>query len=180
VRIPEGPLRRVLIVDDCEDTANSLAFLVGLWGFEAEVCYDGAKAVETAATFLPQVVFLDLGLPGMDGFEVALRLRKMPGLRSVLLVAVTGWQSDVQQRLAWEAGFDHYVIKPADTDKLRALLGRGSAQATVIELGFLLPGRELEVLEAAAQRGGLTIGQLTRVLIRGFLARIDTRRISPG
>jgi CheY-like chemotaxis protein len=126
VDIHDGSLVRVLVVDDCVDSADSLAYLAGLWGYEAEACYDGASALKTAERFAPQVVFIDLGLPDMDGFEIAKRLRNQPGSLSAMLVAVSGWYGDLLEKHVQGAGFAHYFLKPADLDELQELLSRAA------------------------------------------------------
>ncbi len=120
----------VLVVDDCVDTAESLAALLGLWGYRPVVAHDGATALVAAEAHQPDVVLLDLALPGLDGLEVARRLRQHRGLREALLVAVTGYGDESFRRRADEAGFDLYLIKPLDLEWLRRLLalcqeGRG-------------------------------------------------------
>jgi two-component system, OmpR family, response regulator len=124
VNIHEGNLVRVLVVDDYIDSADSLAYLGGLWGYETRACYDGASALKTAARFSPHVVFIDLGLPDMDGFEVASRLRMQPGSIPAVLVAVSGWQGDRLENRVQKAGFTHYFLKPANLDGLQDLLHR--------------------------------------------------------
>jgi CheY-like chemotaxis protein len=113
---------RVLVVDDCTDTADSLAELLGLWGYRPAVAYDGGTALVTAQAHPPDVVLLDLALPGLDGLEVARRLRQQPGLHGALVVAVTGYGDESFRRRADEAGFDCYLIKPLDLEWLRRLL----------------------------------------------------------
>jgi CheY-like chemotaxis protein len=130
VNISKGSSVRVLVVDDCVDSADSLALLAGLWGHETEACYDGASALKAAGCFSPQVVFIDLGLPDMDGFEVAKRLRNQPGSRSAVLVAVSGWHGDLLEKRVQGAGFAHYFLKPADLDELHHLLSRVARQDT--------------------------------------------------
>ncbi len=122
--------RRVLVVDDNADAADSLALVLRLEGQEVCVAHDGTKALELAAAFRPEVVFLDLGMPGMDGYEVARRLRGQPGLEQVVLVALTGWGQDEDRRRTREARFDHHLTKPADPEALRRLLsGPGGGRA---------------------------------------------------
>ncbi len=114
--------RRVLVVDDNADGADSLALMLRLQGHEVRVAYNGAAALETAADYRPEVVFLDLGMPGMDGYEVARRLRAAPGLGDVRLAAVTGWGQVEDRRRTAEAGFDLHVVKPVEPGVLQQLL----------------------------------------------------------
>ena len=113
---------RVLVVDDYADAADSLALLVRTLGHEARAAYNGPSALQLAHAFLPHVVLLDLGLPGMDGFEVARRLREVGGLRDALLVAATGYGQEDDRRRCLEAGFDHFLLKPYDPNELARLL----------------------------------------------------------
>jgi CheY-like chemotaxis protein len=113
---------RVLVVEDSADAADTLAMLVGLWGHEVEVARDGPSAVETARSFQPDVVLVDLMLPGLSGQEVARRLRAQAGLRGVWLIAVTGLPPQAQLPSAYDAGFDLYLVKPYDPEGLRRLL----------------------------------------------------------
>jgi two-component system CheB/CheR fusion protein len=117
-----GSARRVLAVDDNVDSAESLGMLLRVQGHEVCTAHDGPAAVEAARSFGPEVVLLDLGLPGMDGYEVARRLRRQPGLESVLLVALTGYGQDEDRRKTMEAGFDAHLTKPADPAALQLLL----------------------------------------------------------
>lgn len=109
---------RVLVVDDNRDAAESVAMLMRLRGHEVEVAYDGERALELASTFLPNVAFLDIGLPGMDGYEVAKRLKSIHGLEKLRLVAVTGYGQEKDKRAAAAAGFDFHVTKPVDPAEL--------------------------------------------------------------
>ena len=106
--------RRVLIVDDNEDAANSLAMILKLIGHETVSVYSADEALSQAATFRPHVVLLDIGLPGMDGYEVAQQLREMPGLRDIRLIAVTGYGQSEDRLRAREAGFDAHLVKPVE------------------------------------------------------------------
>jgi signal transduction histidine kinase/ActR/RegA family two-component response regulator len=117
----ERPLD-VLVVDDSKEAAQSLAFVLGRWGYEARVAYDGAEALEQAEARRPDVVLLDIGMPGMDGYEVARRLREREGGDKVVLVAVTGYGQEEDRRRAREAGFDYHMVKPVDPGDLRELL----------------------------------------------------------
>jgi PAS domain S-box-containing protein len=117
-----GGSRRILVVDDNVDAARSLALLLRLWGHTVRTAYDGPSALAAAAADPPEVVLLDIGMPGMDGYEVARRLRAQAELRSALLVAVTGYGQDEDRRRAFAAGFDRHLTKPLDPDALQALL----------------------------------------------------------
>jgi two-component system, OmpR family, response regulator len=115
-----GP--RVLVVDDVADTADSCVLLLRLWGYEADACYAGSTALEAARAYPPQAVLLDIGMPGMDGFEVVRRLREQPALRHTVLVALTGYANEACRVRAQESGFQHFLVKPVDPDDLRELL----------------------------------------------------------
>jgi CheY-like chemotaxis protein len=114
--------RRILIVDDNADSTRSMAILQKRRGHDTRTAFNGPDALALAAEFRPEVVLLDIGLPGMDGFEVACRLRGMPALAGVFLVAMTGYASDEDRGTAKAAGFDQYMVKPVDLDRLRELL----------------------------------------------------------
>jgi CheY-like chemotaxis protein/two-component sensor histidine kinase len=124
-----SPSRRVLVVDDNADTAESLALLLRVKGHEVRTAHDGATALQDAGAFQPEVVLLDLGLPRMDGYEVARRLRAQVGLRKALLVALTGYGQEEDRRRAEEAGFDAHLTKPADPTALQRLLAGAEANA---------------------------------------------------
>ena len=118
---------RVLVVDDNIDAADTLAALLEMSGHAIRVANDGYQAIEVAQAFRPQVVFLDIGLPGMNGYEVARRLRETPGMERGILVALTGWGTREDRDRSSEAGFDHHLTKPADmaaVETLLASLGR--------------------------------------------------------
>ena len=117
-----GPARRILVVEDNLDAAESLATLIELMGHEVRSVHDGASALETAAAFRPDVVLMDIGLPDIDGYEVAPRLRQQPGLERIALAALTGWGQEEDRLRARTAGFDHHFVKPIDVDGLRAWL----------------------------------------------------------
>jgi CheY-like chemotaxis protein len=114
--------RRILVIDDSDETAESLAMLLRLYGHEVRVAHDGPTALAEADAWPPEVVLLDIGLPGgMDGFETARRLRADRG-ESVRLVALTGRSACEDQERAQEAGFDVYLVKPAEPADLRRAL----------------------------------------------------------
>jgi PAS domain S-box-containing protein len=113
---------RILIVDDNEDSAWTMATLQGMRGHETRTAFTGPDAIVAAAEFVPDVVLLDIGLPGMDGYEVARQLRAMPATAGTFLVAMTGYGRDEDRALTQEAGFDRHLVKPVDLDILRQLL----------------------------------------------------------
>ena len=115
---------RVLVVEDGIDSADSLALMLRMWGYGAEACYDGVAALDFARTWPPHVVLLDIAMPRLDGFEVARRLRTQPGLAGTVLIALTGYGAAGYRTRAFEMGFDHFLLKPADPDELHELLMR--------------------------------------------------------
>jgi PAS domain S-box-containing protein len=123
-RPPASPSRavRVLIVDDNRDAADSLAALLALYGHEVRIAHDGAAAIATALSYLPNLIFLDIGMPGMDGYEVARRIRAEPTLRGTVVTALTGWGQQEDRRRTAEAGFDHHMVKPPDPKAVVSLL----------------------------------------------------------
>ena len=121
----EPPGRRILVVDDNQDAADSLArYLRRVAGHRVEVAYDGPGALGLARTFRPDVVLLDIGLPGMSGYEVAQRLREWPETGGARLIALTGWGQEDDRRRSRSAGIDVHLVKPVDPDALMGLLGR--------------------------------------------------------
>lgn len=119
---PPGSSLRILVADDSGDTADSLAMLLEVLGHQARTARDGIAALEIAADFTPDVLFLDVTMPGMDGYEVGRRIRLEPWGADALLVAVTGWGHDDDRRRSREAGFDVHLVKPIDIGALRNLL----------------------------------------------------------
>jgi PAS domain S-box-containing protein len=120
--VPARTGRRVLVTDDNRDAADSLAVMLRLGGHEVHTAYDGHAAVEAAARLRPDVAVLDIGMPGMTGYEVARRIRSEPWGRAVVLVALTGWGQEEDKRRATEAGFDRHLTKPVDPAALDGLL----------------------------------------------------------
>jgi two-component system CheB/CheR fusion protein len=118
--------RRILVVDDNMDSADSLALLLRLQGHEVETVYDGITALERGVSLEPEVVVLDIGLPGLDGYQVARGLRRRPRTAKVLLIALTGYGQEEDQRQAREAGFDHHLVKPVDPQILYDLIDNRS------------------------------------------------------
>ena len=113
---------RLLVVDDNHDAANSLSMLLRLQGHEVRVAHDGPTALEIATGFRPDLIFLDIGMPGMDGYEVARRVRQTPGLERTILAALTGWGQQEDRRRSAEAGFDHHLVKPPEPKALEGML----------------------------------------------------------
>jgi signal transduction histidine kinase len=116
--------RRILVADDNSDALESLTILLELGGHEVFSAANGALALESAERNLPEVALLDIGMPKLDGYEVARRIRAQPWGRRITLVALTGWGQDSDRRRSGEAGFDSHLVKPLDLDKLMELLGR--------------------------------------------------------
>jgi len=114
---------RILIADDNRDSANTLARLLRIGGNDARAAYDGVEAIEQIRDFRPDVALLDIGMPGMDGYETARQIRQQPGGTQIVLIAVTGWGQEADKQRARAAGFDHHMVKPLDLAKLRHVLG---------------------------------------------------------
>lgn len=128
--------RRILVVDDNADSRDSLALALTVAGHIVREAEDGPKALVEAAEFRPEVAVLDIGLPGMDGYELARRLRSQSAPRGIMLIALTGWGQEEDRQRGREAGFDTYMVKPASPDAILAALrhlgsrpsaGRGAA-----------------------------------------------------
>ncbi len=120
---PSAPIgQRILVVDDNRDAAESLGMLLRYLGAEVLVVNDGAAALRTLQSYHATVIFLDIGMPDMDGNEVARRVRLLPGGRDATLIALTGWDQAEDRRRCREAGFDHYLVKPAEVDEIEKLL----------------------------------------------------------
>jgi PAS domain S-box-containing protein len=114
--------RRILVVDDNRDSADSLTMMLKLRGHEVATAYEGLQAVELVGTFQPDVALLDLGMPGLNGYDAARRIRQQPESRDVVLVALTGWGQEEDKRRSQEAGFDAHLVKPVDLAALETLL----------------------------------------------------------
>jgi CheY-like chemotaxis protein/two-component sensor histidine kinase len=121
-----APSRRVLVVDDNISTAETMAALLQMNGHVLRVANDGATAVEIAADFNPDVVLLDIGMPGMNGYQVAKKLRQMPGLDQTLLIALSGYGQEEDLRCSREAGFHHHLVKPAPLGAVEELVASGA------------------------------------------------------
>ncbi|MBK4733441.1 response regulator [Noviherbaspirillum pedocola] len=114
--------RRILVVDDNVDAADSLAALLELYGLEVRVVYSGEEALQVAQSFDPCIAFLDIGMPGMDGFETARRLRTLPGGVGIRMIALTAWGEASIGGLLLEAGFQLHLVKPASINNVLAAI----------------------------------------------------------
>ena len=123
-RVSDALGKRVLIVDDNVDACESIAMILRLSGYDVRCVYDGPSVLQTAGSYRPDVVVLDIGLPGMSGYEVARQLRELPEFKRTPLVAMTGYGQDDDRRRSQEAGFDYHLTKPIDPDALRAIVTR--------------------------------------------------------
>jgi CheY-like chemotaxis protein len=112
----------VLVVDDNADGAATTAALLELSGHEVRTAADGEAGVAAAAAFRPDVVLLDIGMPRLNGYDAARRIRELPGGRGVVLIALTGWGQEDDRRRSRDAGFDHHLTKPVDPQDLGKLL----------------------------------------------------------
>jgi CheY-like chemotaxis protein len=122
--MPEIRKRRVLVADDNEDAGESLAMLLRLDGHEVHVAGDGNSAMTLFDSMNPDVAILDIGMPGLSGYDVANRIRSRESGQHVMLIAVTGWGQDADKARASQAGFDHHFTKPVEPEALSALLAR--------------------------------------------------------
>ena len=127
-------LRRILVVDDNVDAADTLAQVLEMLGNEVRIAHDGEAGVEVAAQFRPDVVLMDIGMPKLNGYEAARRMRQHPWSRGMVLVALTGWGQDDDRKKSADAGFDHHLVKPVGMDALTTLLS-GLTGADVLDGG---------------------------------------------
>jgi CheY-like chemotaxis protein len=114
----------ILIADDNRDLAWSLGLLLKLTGFDVEVVHDGRDALRVARARRPDVILLDIGLPGIDGFQVAEQFRGDPVLKNVLIIAISGYGPEMFPGRSSRAGFDHHLVKPVEFQTILSLLGR--------------------------------------------------------
>ncbi len=121
------PSRRVLVIEDNPDGREILRLLLGMWGHHVEMEEDGPRGLGKALSWRPEVAIVDIGLPLLNGYEVARRVRAALG-RGVLLIALTGYGSPEDRALAFAAGFDHHITKPANPEELQRLLAAGLAE----------------------------------------------------
>jgi PAS domain S-box-containing protein len=124
VASPPSSSRRILVVDDNEDSAESLAMMLRIMGHHVVAAYNGLEALEIARTTRPEVIFLDLGMPNISGYELARRLRQQPWGQDMILVALTGWGQEEDRRRTQEAGFHQHLVKPADPAILTQMLAQ--------------------------------------------------------
>lgn len=114
--------RKILVVDDNVDAADTLEALLGMDGFDVKAVYDGVAAVEAAERIRPDIIVMDIGMPGMDGYDAARMIRQQPGGKDMTLIALTGWGQTADKDRAGQAGFDHHLVKPVDYDQLMKCL----------------------------------------------------------
>ena len=114
--------RKLLIVDDLRDSADSLATLCRIMGHDVRTAYDGTNALGTAEEFRPDVVLLDIGMPGLSGYDACRHIREQPWGKGIFLVALTGWGQEADRRRTEEAGFDQHLVKPVHSADLMELL----------------------------------------------------------
>ncbi len=119
---PDAAPRRVLVVDDNADLVATMSALLRLAGHDVCSCHDGPSAIDVAVEYQPDVILIDIGLPGMNGYEVAMRLRQMPPFEHTALIAITGYGQADDRRRAREAGFDHHLTKPVFFEHLQQVL----------------------------------------------------------
>jgi CheY-like chemotaxis protein len=121
--------RRILIADDNQDSARSLAIMLKFLGNEVQTAHDGQEAVDLAASYQPEVVLLDIGMPKLNGYDAASYIRQQPWGRSVVLIALTGWGQEEDKRRSQEAGFDYHLVKPVEPDVLKKVLKSAPSKA---------------------------------------------------
>ena len=119
---------RILLVDDNEDANDSMAALLELLEYDVRTAIDGASALKATAEFEPHLILSDIGLPGMDGYELAPALRKVIGARKAIIVAATGYGHASDRARSQAAGFDHHLVKPLDADVLLAFVAKQAAE----------------------------------------------------
>jgi CheY-like chemotaxis protein len=121
---------RILVADDNLDAAETLASLLQIHGHATRVAHGGDQALRIAHEFLPDMAFLDIGMPGMDGFEVAQSIKRTPKLQATVLVALTGWGSEYDRMRSREAGFFHHLTKPVDSHELALVIAQSTSSPT--------------------------------------------------
>jgi CheY-like chemotaxis protein len=134
------PNQRVLVVDDNRDAAESLAMILEMSGAQVAVALDGPQALDKVRSFAPDIVLMDIGMPGMDGYEVARRLRADAATRELLLVALTGWGQAEDRERAMQVGFDQHLTKPVDPEALTEVLALRRESAGTLARGIAFTG----------------------------------------
>src|SRR5690606_3935302 len=114
--------KRILVADDNQDSATSLALILEILGHEVRTAGDGLEAVETAADFRPHAILLDIGMPNLNGYEACRRIREQPWGSQATIIAITGWGQAEDRRKSFEAGFNYHLVKPVDPDTLIELI----------------------------------------------------------
>jgi CheY-like chemotaxis protein len=120
--VAPATIRRILVVDDNVDSADTLRQLLEMMGNEVRTANDGEVGIEVAAQFRPDMVLMDIGMPKLNGYEAARRIRQHPWGRGMLLVALTGWGHEGDRKKSADAGFDHHLVKPVDMSALMKLM----------------------------------------------------------
>ncbi len=128
-----APTVRVLVVDDDRDTVDTTSFVIEAWGYQPLLAYDPETALTLASEHRPEAVLLDLAMPGMDGYTLASRLRRLPGMEKALLICVSGYLEDANR--ARQAGCDRHFLKPAPLDELARMLARLGDSASGAQSG---------------------------------------------
>jgi CheY-like chemotaxis protein len=119
----EKEKKRILVVDDNENSAKTMGWMLELmFGHEVQVAYDGVSAIATAKSFLPDLILLDIGMSGMNGYEICQAMRQEPSLKNTMIVAQTGWNQREHHERSKEAGFDRHLVKPVAVDTLQEVL----------------------------------------------------------
>jgi PAS domain S-box-containing protein len=119
---PKAPSRKILVVDDNVDAAVTISALLKKWGHQVQAVYSGQSALEAVHNFRPEIILLDIGLPGMSGYDVAKNLRAEPAAQGVIIAALTGYGQEADRKRSWESGFDYHLTKPPDPHILESLL----------------------------------------------------------
>ena len=125
---------KILIVDDNRESAQTMGWMLELFGHDVCQAHDGQEALHTAARAVPDIVLMDIGLPGMNGYEACKRMQALPGMEKTVFVAQTGWGGAQHEKLSRDAGFVHHLVKPVDMDTLQGLLPRRAAASNVHRL----------------------------------------------
>ncbi len=136
---PLAPLLKVLVVDDNVDTVLSFSMLLEAHGHEVRTAHDGLEAVQVALEYRPDIMLLDIGLPSLNGYQVAKRIRQEPSLKHIVLVALTGYGQDSDRQTSLEAGFNHHLVKPAVLEQLLQILATVSKNGVALPTGVATP-----------------------------------------